>query len=253
VARAQAQTAASDGDTTSAQSPASAGRAESSDTDTADRVTITLSVSVVVVAVVEASAPQPSSRPENLTAVLGSRDDGHQGPVLAAIPAAWVAFTSPPGLPGKGQSLLTARASDRAGHEGEAVLEASLPRSARDGIPSDGERAALPQTVNPDGERAEREAALPPPHRLAELAFLPPVPLAAVEAGMQQFLEQLERIGQCLATDQDEGRLWPWIAAGAAAAAACEIARRQLRRAEGAPGLARPRLPGPPAGPFFTG
>src|SRR5262249_24119839 len=151
--------------------------------------------------------------------------DGPQRPVLSATPAAWGAFTSAPGLPGTGQSILLPRSDVRAGHEGEAVVwvsGATLSRSARDRIPSEGERAVGPLTLPPGGARAEGEAVVPPAQRLAELAFLPPVPLAAVEAGMQRFLEQLERIGQCLASDRDEGSLWPWIAAGAAAAAACE-------------------------------
>jgi hypothetical protein len=72
------------------------------------------------------------------------------------------------------------------------------------------------------------------------LTVLPMVDLSALELGMRRFLEHLERKGQPLAWPPDGTGQWPWVVAGAAAAAACEIARRQLRR----PAVGRTRLPG---------
>jgi hypothetical protein len=85
------------------------------------------------------------------------------------------------------------------------------------------------------------------------LPFLPPVPLAAVERALRQFLDQLEQVRQSLDGDRGESGLWPWIVAGAAAGAACEIARRQLRQPAGVPALPGDRLPGPPTETPFTG
>jgi hypothetical protein len=65
------------------------------------------------------------------------------------------------------------------------------------------------------------------------LAFLPSLDLAGLEQGIQQFLDQLERVGERLLGDGDGGGLGVWLAAGVAAAVACEIGRRQLRRSEG--------------------
>jgi hypothetical protein len=89
--------------------------------------------------------------------------------------------------------------------------------------------------------------------RIGALPLPPPVPLPVLEAAMQRFLEQLERLGQRLDGDRDENGLWPWIVAGGAAAAACEIARRQLRRPRGVPALPGDRLPDSPTQTPFTG
>ncbi len=56
---------------------------------------------------------------------------------------------------------------------------------------------------------------------------------------MQQFLGQLERMGQGLVGHRDEAGLYLWIVAGAAVVMACEIARRQVRRARGRAGRGR--------------
>lgn len=83
---------------------------------------------------------------------------------------------------------------------------------------------------------AGEEPSLPPLLRGSEvLAVLPPFDVSALERGMQQFLEGLERLGPRLTVDGDGSRLWPWIVAVTAAATACEIARRQLRRSFAVP------------------
>jgi hypothetical protein len=59
---------------------------------------------------------------------------------------------------------------------------------------------------------------------------LPPLDLSVLERGMRAFLAQLEQIGSSAAGGGS--RLSLWVLAGAAAATACEIARRQLRSAQ---------------------
>jgi hypothetical protein len=196
----------------------------------------------------EVPGPPTPARPENQASIPGVRLDG-QPPNGAATLTSLTTSASLPGLPGAGQGLVLPRSGVWAGREGEAVSwvsDASLPDGPRDTGPSVGGRAARPPAVARGAAGTEEGAALPSPPGFGALDFLPPVPLAAVEAGMRRFLEQLEQVGQGLAGDQDEGGLGAWIAAGAAAAAACEIARRQLRRTAEVPSLARNRLPGPP-------
>jgi hypothetical protein len=115
------------------------------------------------------------------------------------------------------------------------------PVSARQGAPTEGEPVPpSPEDLAParpgtsrDGERAEEIAALLSPLVSGALTALPPLDLAAVRRSMQQFLEGLEGMGRDLAGDEDGAGLSLWIVAGVATAAACEIARRQLRRPGG--------------------
>jgi hypothetical protein len=72
----------------------------------------------------------------------------------------------------------------------------------------------------------------PSPQAPDVLTVLPPFDLSALELGLQQFLGQLERMGQQLTGHRDGTGLGLWIVAGAAAATACEIARRQLVRSQ---------------------
>jgi hypothetical protein len=76
------------------------------------------------------------------------------------------------------------------------------------------------------------------------LTVLRPFDLSALELSMQQWLEQLERIGQHLALPRNRTGLCLWILAGVAAVTACEIARRQLRRPAGVPAVATSCWPG---------
>jgi hypothetical protein len=93
---------------------------------------------------------------------------------------------------------------------------------------------------------AEEPWVLPSPQTSDVLTALRPFDWSALELGMQQFLGQLEGLGQGLATDRDGTSLSPWIAAVAAAATACEIARRQLRRPVGVPAVDVDGLSGSP-------
>ena len=77
----------------------------------------------------------------------------------------------------------------------------------------------------PNSERSE----IPRPPVTDMARALLPVDLSAFELGLQQFLAQLEQSGQHLVGEFEETDLSPWIVAVAAAATACEIARRQLR------------------------
>jgi hypothetical protein len=60
------------------------------------------------------------------------------------------------------------------------------------------------------------------------LTALPAFDISALEHGMQRFLDQLDGIGQPLGDSSGLG-WYPWLAAIAAAAIACEIGRRHLR------------------------
>jgi hypothetical protein len=69
----------------------------------------------------------------------------------------------------------------------------------------------------------------PPPIGPGVLATLSAADLSALGRGLEQFLGRIERAGQELVVEGDGLR--PWLVASAAAATACEIARRQLKRA----------------------
>jgi hypothetical protein len=80
------------------------------------------------------------------------------------------------------------------------------------------------------------------------LAVLRPPDLSALEMALQQFLERLGHAAPHTAEGGDGTGLYPWVVAWTAAAAACEIARRQLRRPAPAgpevlPGFDRPTRP----------
>jgi hypothetical protein len=78
----------------------------------------------------------------------------------------------------------------------------------------------------PGGERSE------PPPRIDLLAGLPPIDLAALDAGLRQFLDQLRCVLPRPPWQRNETGLSLWAVAAAAAATACAIALRQLRRSE---------------------
>jgi len=64
------------------------------------------------------------------------------------------------------------------------------------------------------------------------LSSLPYGNLGILHAGIRDFLDRLPGVGNQLLAQTDECRLTVWLIAGAAAAAACEMARRQLRKPE---------------------
>jgi hypothetical protein len=72
---------------------------------------------------------------------------------------------------------------------------------------------------------------------VADMAHaLLPVDLSALELGLQRFLSQLEQSGRRFVGEFEGADLSPWVVAVAAAATACEIARRQLRTPAEQPG-----------------
>jgi hypothetical protein len=82
----------------------------------------------------------------------------------------------------------------------------------------------------PTAETAEPPLAQPEqPQAAPVLTPLAAIDVAALGRGLGQFLHQIEKVGEELVGDGDGLR--PWLVAGAAAATACEIARRQLKRA----------------------
>jgi hypothetical protein len=79
-------------------------------------------------------------------------------------------------------------------------------------------------------DHPQQEAVLPSPKVADLLAVLPFLDDAALDVGIKQFLEQLERLCPRLANDGESSAAWPWIVAVTAAATAGEIARRELKR-----------------------
>jgi hypothetical protein len=114
----------------------------------------------------------------------------------------------------------------------------------------------LPPTPEPqvqEVDEGENELVLPEPQLAGVLPALPPLDLSALEHGLHQFLDQLGEVGRGLVGDPDGAGLYLWVAAGAAAATACTIARRQLKQPPGGPDGEGKRMPGVPAGPIFAG
>jgi hypothetical protein len=93
----------------------------------------------------------------------------------------------------------------------------------------------------PDGHEGPAGAEGPElgPHLAGLLAGVLPFDAAALERGAEQFFAHLQGLGHDPAAASLARRVAPWLAAGALAAAAGELARRQRERpAPKAPGLA---------------
>jgi len=178
----------------------------------------------------------------NVLAVPDSADINHglnasespaagSGPRLNAPPASRLdLLVSLPGLRVDFQGMAIARNSILNVREIEAptVPDASstvsplpLPRSPN-----------LPPTASSTGDEAESVMPLSTPLEqvAGALSFMPPLNVAAVEQGMRRFLGQMQRVGEDLADPGQPVGLGFWLVAGAAAAVACEIARRQFRQ-----------------------
>jgi hypothetical protein len=123
-----------------------------------------------------------------------------------------------------------------------------LPRHAEPVFPRS---AVTPTGPARDGAEDEEALVLPPPHRSGALPFLPPLDLGALELGLRRFLGQLGQPGPPWVPPRNGAGLCLWIVAAAAAAVACEIARRQLRPA--ALTVDADRWPGPPSDPLIAG
>jgi hypothetical protein len=109
-----------------------------------------------------------------------------------------------------------------------------------------------PQLENPvdTAVRVESERVLPSPHVAGAVSLPLSFDLSALELGMKQFLEQVEGLGQHLGDRHGIGS-YSWLVALAAAATACEIARRQVKRPPVGPALGVTDTAGfPPEGPF---
>ena len=143
------------------------------------------------------------------------------------------------------------QASARALREGDGVVAGPGPSLGySQPLPP---RVATSAATSQDEEPAGEGLKLPPPTVPGVLASLPPLDLSALDHGLRQFLEQLDWVGQKLTRRRDGTGLDPWFVAAAAAAAACEIARRQFRRhADVAAEEANP-IPGSPLDRLFVG
>jgi hypothetical protein len=150
------------------------------------------------------------------------------------------------GLPGEVQVFPAFRSPVYAlpGKEGAAGVAGNGGEETLRGQNRSGVTATLEQ---------EGGSVLPSPHMSDALAVLPPFNLSALELGMQKFLEGLDPLGPRLAGDGDGTRWWPWIVAGAAAATACEIARRELRRPAAVPSVEGNEISSSAHDPFLTG
>ncbi len=235
----------------------------------------------VEVFIIEPAVGQPAPRPVAAGPALG-RPAVIEGPVVAAAaPAA--AYQPPPSDPataGTGSGVAGAAASlTPAARSSLQIVQqstsAGLPASHTEGpvlaigstvtgtlVRGDGHLAGsetgkvvvavgplhvapTPGGADPAEDRpAEAPLVLPAMRLPGVLAVLPAPDLAALERGMQRFLEQLGRIGAPLGLAADEMGPGLWIAAAAAAAVACEMARRQWRRP-----VEVPPMPGGPRTP----
>jgi hypothetical protein len=219
---------------TFSRTPASALRTPLADTATANHPAS--AASPVPGLPTESSLSVVSPRFEGLVGASGWHLDGHRL-ANAGVPAGWLPSTVAPGLRLDGQSAGAARPVVwAAGDEGEVSwVPNALPRIAPRELSPQGESEILPPGVARETEDFEAPAVLPASARPGPMSMLPPVPLTILEAGLQQFLEQLDRAGQALAGDQEGSGLWAWIVAGAAVAVACEMGRRELRRPDAVP------------------
>jgi len=109
----------------------------------------------------------------------------------------------------------------------------------------------LPGASLSDGETTASVSPLL--HVSGMLNVLPTLDVAALEQGMKHFLGQLQRMGEDLTAKHGGTGLGIWIVAGTAAAAACELARRQLRRSTTGLALDVPWSAGSPPEPGFGG
>jgi hypothetical protein len=153
-----------------------------------------------------------------------------------------------PGLRAELQGLATVPFAVGAvrGREGIVHVPDAWLQRAEASVPS------LPVTPPVTGQ-AEEGSVQPSPPVFGVLTVLPPFDLSALELGMQQFLERMERMGQDLVQPRDGTGLCQWLVAGAAAVMACEIARRQLRRVARVPAVAGNRMPGSSPDHLFAG
>jgi hypothetical protein len=99
-----------------------------------------------------------------------------------------------------------------------------------------------PRTAS-SGEKAEQGPGLPVPPPGEVLAALPPANLSALEHALKRFLAKLSQGDPCPPGGRAGAGWYTWVVAGVAAAAASEIARRQLRHSAAAPALEMNGIP----------
>jgi hypothetical protein len=95
----------------------------------------------------------------------------------------------------------------------------------------------LPATLRqaPATDSASEDTVPPSPvtQQGSALSVLPALNVTALEQAMKHFLRHLQTTGDDLTAKYEKAGLGVWLVAGTAAAAACEIARRQLRTSRG--------------------
>jgi hypothetical protein len=130
---------------------------------------------------------------------------------------------------------------------GEPAWTGAVPDRPPAPVPDSGGGDSSAAPLAPAGEAGP---GVPDPAGAGVLTALAPPDLSALERGLLQLLEQLGQAGQDVTGAAGGYRLAPWVVAGASAAVACEIARRQLRQSTGADDG---RVPGPPPAPSPAG
>ena len=160
------------------------------------------------------------------TETLAAASSEHPNP---QFPAGAGNLTAIPVLHAEVQAQAVTRAIVAAVREGEGPGTWSFPWLDNHPLVTPG-TSPSPMGEVPGEEAPAAELVLPSLPAPDVLSALWPWGLSTVERGMEQFLQQLDRMGQRLGRHHDDQGLWPWLVAGAAAATACEIARRQLRR-----------------------
>jgi hypothetical protein len=119
---------------------------------------------------------------------------------------------------------ITAQSSVRNVRSGDAVVVPGSALLAQIGASTGVATQPVTEGADPvEAKPSEQPSALP-----ALLSAMPAVDMTVLGRGLDQFMHRLERAGEQLVGD-GEG-LRPWLVAAAAAATACEIARRQMRR-----------------------
>ena len=178
------------------------------------------------------SASVPKSPVKALDSYTPAADPTPVHAAVAAVPT----HTNPTTTP-----FVLVPATNVVAAETQGVVAAQIPlRAVNFGDSFAGRAGGAGPLVLPGGQGADDPRSpgetitesVEPPTALAApmvISTLDAVDLTSLGRGLGRFIDRLERAGEELVGDGDGLR--PWLIAGAAAATAAEIARRQLKRA----------------------
>jgi hypothetical protein len=176
-------------------------------------------------------AVDPTPRPVEHTPTVTQESPTDASTARVVTPAATRTVT-----PTTTPFVLTPQANPAAATGGPVAAQLPLATGrTADGMAMAVPAPAAPLNTSTGGAMPVAETAEPPlaqpesPQAAPVLAPLATIDVAALGRGLGNFLHEIEKVGEELVGDGDGLR--PWLVAGAAAATACEIARRQLKRA----------------------